>query len=508
MTDVKFLLRDVGGPAGERVRTLRHLAEELDETTKKHKQAGDDIGEASHDIADLIGSHVLDNPIKDVNKAEYLDGTRLSKHMTSNMKNTGLSYDPTSVGSSPLPKQPSPSALSVAKDLISSTRGFSPLPKAWHSSGERYVAYGRDSLVSAGKDYQPFTPPRAFDPDKRPDDNAMIGDFLKPGGTDLPILVKAQNVRDYFMDNYERHGWLDMKNFRFVKPPFPQLIVAYNHEFRGQDGTPNIDPEKLLRNATLGIGKVWRGVTVLVTERTLEYFEWYLQPEHQIGKGHITEPRHDRWHPRFSDADNAELQRVVAGMNPVSFIEMQVAADDTKFPARWFVGIDAAGSVKIFENFGWLLIKSPEEDKILSERNISHSMVEDMMCRHGSIALATLSFMNCKNVEIIDNPPNRHERRRAEREGKRPPVTYKTLRIIPLQPRKLSSGQHNPPTHEMPMHIVRGHFKNFKKEGPGLGKYHAHGVYWWPQMVRGNPEKGKVVKDYEVAAPKTKATSA
>jgi len=48
----------------------------------------------------------------------------------------------------------------------------------------------------------------------------------------------------------------------------------------------------------------------------------------------------------------------------------------------------------------------------------------------------------------------------------------------------------------LPLHITRGHFKDYR-DGKGLfGKY--QGLFWWDQHVRGDPDNGVVLKDYHV----------
>lgn len=115
------------------------------------------------------------------------------------------------------------------------------------------------------------------------------------------------------------------------------------------------------------------------------------------------------------------------------------------------------------------------------------------------IPLMTISLMNCHNVELIDNPPKpltRAERRRGDPER----VSYKTIKVLPI--RKVYNTAESDEESEsglMPLHICRGHFKDFRN-GPGLfGKYKE--IFWWEQHVRGSAENGRVIKDYEVEAP-------
>lgn len=106
------------------------------------------------------------------------------------------------------------------------------------------------------------------------------------------------------------------------------------------------------------------------------------------------------------------------------------------------------------------------------------------------------SFLNCKNIEQVKvDPPEKLQKKRKKR-NKKPLVSYYTLRVIPnkMKQNTISSpGKGNNPYR---IHTCRGHFKEFTKEKPLLGKY--AGLYWWDPYVRGNKKKGKIIKDYEV----------
>lgn len=115
------------------------------------------------------------------------------------------------------------------------------------------------------------------------------------------------------------------------------------------------------------------------------------------------------------------------------------------------------------------------------------------------VALFAVKLMNCRNVKLVDNAPlplTRAERRRGDPER----VAYKTIKVLPIRKiyNEAESGE-EPESGLMPLHICRGHFKDFRN-GPGLfGKYRE--IFWWEQHVRGKTENGQVIKDYEVIAP-------
>lgn len=104
-----------------------------------------------------------------------------------------------------------------------------------------------------------------------------------------------------------------------------------------------------------------------------------------------------------------------------------------------------------------------------------------------------LAFLACKNVEVIDRPAPRHERRRAEREKKPEPFTFKTLSIHPVA--RKSGGHAGPRSGRgVALHTVRGHFKTFD-EHPLFGR--VKGTFYWGSMARGSADR-VVEKRYEV----------
>ncbi len=46
------------------------------------------------------------------------------------------------------------------------------------------------------------------------------------------------------------------------------------------------------------------------------------------------------------------------------------------------------------------------------------------------------------------------------------------------------------------MHIVRGHFKDYRNGGGLFGK--LKGLYWWDMHVAGDISNGQIVKDYSI----------
>lgn len=114
--------------------------------------------------------------------------------------------------------------------------------------------------------------------------------------------------------------------------------------------------------------------------------------------------------------------------------------------------------------------------------------------------LMAISFMHCKNVQLIENkPPEKLQKARIRRK-KIPLVTHYTLEISPVKKILSEEGHIEKTGIKQALHICRGHFKDYQ-DGRGLfGKY--KGLYWWESQVRGSKDEGMIIKDYKVNPPK------
>lgn len=105
--------------------------------------------------------------------------------------------------------------------------------------------------------------------------------------------------------------------------------------------------------------------------------------------------------------------------------------------------------------------------------------------------LQSISFMNCRNVDLVEPKRERHERKRIERLGLR---VY-NINVFPIG--KTYRGQKSGPGLGTPLTSVRGHFAHYGPEyGRALlfGKY--AGRFWIPQHARGSEEHGVSKHDY------------
>lgn len=104
--------------------------------------------------------------------------------------------------------------------------------------------------------------------------------------------------------------------------------------------------------------------------------------------------------------------------------------------------------------------------------------------------LFVISLLNCKNVTTEYMPVGKKREIEIQKNER---VRFSTIKLTDGQgtssPR---NGTHQPPA----VHLCRGHFKDYRKNG--LGKNHVKGVYWWQQHVRGSKERGIVHSEHQV----------
>lgn len=140
-------------------------------------------------------------------------------------------------------------------------------------------------------------------------------------------------------------------------------------------------------------------------------------------------------------------------------------------------------------------------DDLKPEKYGQSDAIDDCIYPMYNVCMMALSLMHCKNVELIEQEPPPALSKSSMKKYGEPLVKYKVLKVNPMRTvyRSLEPNETEPKETPRPLHICRGHFKDFR-DGKGLfGKFKE--IYWWDQHLRGNEENGVVVKDYEVEEP-------
>lgn len=146
----------------------------------------------------------------------------------------------------------------------------------------------------------------------------------------------------------------------------------------------------------------------------------------------------------------------------------------------------------------------PTEDELRSfsfcDLPILVSVMKNKTDQHHTYWPPFMAFalMHCKNIDVLDHEQSPTERRRVERSGNPPRVTYKTLSIkVPetLKPRVNDSIEGTEENAGVRFHLCRGHFKNLQHS-----RYKSPGLHWWPAHWRGDPDMGVVIAEREVVS--------
>ena len=141
------------------------------------------------------------------------------------------------------------------------------------------------------------------------------------------------------------------------------------------------------------------------------------------------------------------------------------------------------------------MIPIPLIEDVQSSQQIIKSVLEGDSQRDIASLYTFLMLLSCRNIETIDNPPPEKLNKKRIKSGKQPIFTYKTLVIKPTGKQQKSVPKH---LWDNRIHLCRGHFKTYTEDAPLFGKY--TGRYWWQPSVRGNKNKGVVMKDYKLEA--------
>jgi len=162
-------------------------------------------------------------------------------------------------------------------------------------------------------------------------------------------------------------------------------------------------------------------------------------------------------------------------------------------PITWIITINENGSIKSLDNGGFDILVAVDKKLRPNEPGFNELNLNDMFIA----PLLAISFMHCKNVEMVSQEPKRIMGKRTPRNQSK--IKYHVLKIEPMKKILRDEGESETKGIKHALHICRGHFKDFSN-GEGLfGKY--KGMYWWNSQVRGNRKHGIVQKDYSVMSP-------
>jgi len=182
----------------------------------------------------------------------------------------------------------------------------------------------------------------------------------------------------------------------------------------------------------------------------------------------------------------AARTRWVINVYTVWLVETRTGRELAFLPDVLRVDVAADGHIT------WLATLSPAGIEELAEGTTARVL------GYAEVPLTAICFAHCKGVAITDRQQARQQRRAAERAGRPPLVTYKTIDIAPVTRILREEGDVEHVGIKKALHICRGHFAHYTEDKPLFGKH--TGTFYIPMHVRGTAERGAVVKDYRVLA--------
>lgn len=285
--------------------------------------------------------------------------------------------------------------------------------------------------------------------------------------TQTPIL-HIQNVADYFWEQGGAQAeHFSMKAFPNLAPPFP----AFWMEFRVQELSEE-DEKIMVDDDGKRIPDMYRTThegALIKAERVEgeENVKWRLFVSLFASAGSLN-PKRVVWWGTFSflvDQDGTPIP------NP--------NAEDMMIENIWL----APPLRQLMETDGMERIASVMSDGALYP------------------SLLALSFLHCKNVELVENDfGQRSPHSNLKKRTRNPKTKYYTLHIEAMKKVLRTEGDSERAGLSNALHICRGHFKDYSRGGGLFGKY--QGLYWWESHVRGSETAGKIEKTYTVHPPK------
>ena len=114
------------------------------------------------------------------------------------------------------------------------------------------------------------------------------------------------------------------------------------------------------------------------------------------------------------------------------------------------------------------------------------------------VSWTTLSMLNCANIDTIERTVSAGYQKARAKSGKRPLVSYRTIRVnMERTPHSIGRQDLPPVDNEgKRLHAKRGHIKDYRKGNGLFGRY--KGVWYWGPQLAGDEAEGIVMSDYKM----------
>lgn len=333
------------------------------------------------------------------------------------------------------------------------------------------------------------------------------------------VLVRVDNVADYYAESPQDY-WLINRDFPCIASPWPEAFYEWRvPPYLNHNGVIEPTPTpgarvgvSILQYETAGLlalgDQFMAGVAAMMTYSTA-----LMQAVRAGDDGLLAALANAGLSGMWNALADGGRHAKATGEARAAIEALGAAGSRFVCLAQVFVGIPHYPSVLSMQYLYWLddqgaIMPSQDGDGValvLAPARQSVASVLALVVNNSQplhVPFLACSFAACKNVVVRDNAPPPKLSRAQERRHGVPKATFKTLEIQPMVGALAQAGTAlgGGPTSPRALHIMRGHFKDFRAGGGLFGRH--HGRYWWPMRVRGSGDAGVVVKDYDVKEPK------
>lgn len=305
-----------------------------------------------------------------------------------------------------------------------------------------------------------------------------------------PVNITA--AARWFLAGTEKAVWKLREDFPIVTPPFPEMWMEYvPPDFINNGGS--------IVNTNSAIKSCGCMVSCIEVDKSAskEIFERDLIGQMIMSEA-LSKGRQVNRSSNYSQESMIANQRAVDAGREVQWITIWKLFAEHRthglmhvYSCGMYVDPDGLGIPENNRYFDGIALNN----QVLSRNGFT---VDDLKGKLGSELNAfffATSLMHAKNVSLQDDPIPAPVARRRAKDGK-PNITFKILKIDPMRKQAKSESSEGESDTKRAMHIVRGHFKDYRNSGGLFGKY--KGLYWWDMHVAGSESAGKVIKDYKL----------
>ncbi len=275
------------------------------------------------------------------------------------------------------------------------------------------------------------------------------------------VVIRADNVADYLYGEHYKDTWDWVTDVPSIAPPFPNFFI-------------DIRAPKVVK--TSEGDWAWNGA-----EAWGIHFSATPKEQFEEKFGHI-----------YSHQKKALLDEMPENCQWIYTVVtyLYIAKKVWQIPTSAVLGVLPNGQYA-----GAPFIMMPIGDQNIPDltgTNLSLEEYGESFRFYMSPAMFALGFINCKNVQLVDNEiPEKLAKSQAKKHGFQPKA-YKTIYVQSLQKQSEVKSGHQSGQKLGSFRIRRGHLKDYR-DGNGLYGKH-HGIYWWEAKI----EAGTQV-DYSIS---------